>query len=316
MMTVPRTSSTASRLAFFFGIAFWAVLARSGKAADVRQCESADYRIPHARFSADMEVALRNENWKEMAGVCSRIQAKGGFPDWMLEYGRLLLDSCPERAILFTGSLADTDSALYWQSVRGYRRDVAVLPMGFLDRIWFMESVSRKHGISLTLESEIASDNTVSPDFTSKGYSKDILSCFSRILRGNVNSRPICLSMDLSPDLLQSMLPNLGIRGFVFQCPDFQGNLSEAYAVTARLLLNADGFKGLAPESLVRSCPDSLRSHYRFIAKAFLARSGNRLRPDDRDRLISLITGPFSPYAVDAETSVYGSGTSGSQQEP
>jgi hypothetical protein len=315
-MTAPPTFALKSRFAFLFGIAVWTVLAASGMASDVRPAGSAEYRIPHARFSADMEVALRNENWKEIAGVCGKIRNKGGFPDWMIEYGRLLLDSCPEKAILFTGTLADTDSALYWQSIVGYRRDVAVMPMGFLDRTWFMESVSREHGISLPSETGIGSENPTLPGFYQKGYSKDILSCFSRILRNNVNSRPLCLSMDLSPELLLSMLPNLRIYGFIFEYPAFQGNHLEADAVTARLLLNPDGFKGLVSWSPVRSDQDSLRSHYRFVAETFLRRSGNRLRPIERDRLISLIHGPFSSFAVDAGTSGSGSGTCGSQQEP
>ena len=315
-MASPTSVRWKIRFAFLPGIAVWLVLAVSGTAAADRPAVSGDYRIPHARFSADMEVALRNGSWKEIAGVCGKIRDRGGFPEWMLEYGRLLLDSCPDRAILLTGTLADTDSALYWQSIAGYRRDVAVMPMGFLDRVWFLESVGKQYGICLAPDVQTNRRNpvpTVSPDIS---YSKNVLACFSRILRNNVNSRPICLSMDLSPDLLREMIPNLGMRGFVFLYPRYPETQSEADAITARLLLNEDAFKGLASENPVRSGPDSLRSHYRFVAKTLLATSGNSLKPADRDRLISLITGPFSPYAVDAGAFIPGSGTGKSGQEP
>ncbi len=315
-MASPSSHQWQIRFAFLPGVAVWLVLAVSGTAAADRPAISGDYRIPHARYSADMEVALRNGSRKETAVVCRKIRDRGGFPEWLIGYGRLLLDSCPEKAVLFTGSLADTDSVLFWQSVHGYRRDVAVLPMGFLDRLWFMESVSGEYGLVMKPEAKNTSDEPTPLEFLNAGYSKDVLARFSHILRINVNCRPICLSMDLSPYLLRRMLPDLGIRGFVFQYPESPGNRSEMDAVTRRLLLNPCGLRGLASEPPVRSDLDTLRSHYRFIASDFLRRSGHRLKPDERNRLITLIHGPFSPYAVDAGPSALTSATGGKPQEP
>ncbi len=314
-MTSPSSIRFKSRFAFLSGIAIWAGLALSGTAASDRPPVSEDYRIPHARFSADLEIALRNGSRKETAVVCGKIRDRGGFPEWLIEYGRLLLDSCPEKAVLFTGSLADTDSVLFWQSVHGYRRDVAVLPMGFLDRLWFTDSVRREHGLSMTPEAGNASDQPAPPGCAAGGYSKEVLACFLYILRSNVKSRPLCLSMDLSPHLLRRMLPDLRIHGFIFQYQAFRGDYSEADVTTHRLLLHADGFRGIAGENQVRSDLDSLRSHYRFVAEDFLLRSGNRLRPAERNRLIALIHGPFSPYTVDAGPSVSRFGIGGSPQE-
>lgn len=299
-MASPSSHQWNIRFAFIPGIAVWLFLAVSGNAAADRPAVSGDYRIAHACFSAEMEVALRNGSRRETAVVCRKIRDMGGFPEWMIEYGRLLLDSCPEKAVLFTGSLADTDSALYWQSVHGYRRDVAVLPMGFLDRLWFTESAAREYGLSLTPGALNNSGRQPLPEFRTASYSKGVLSGFSRILRSNVNSRSMCFSMDLSPDLLRGMLPDMGIRGFVFQYPASPGDCAEARAVTRRLLFNPDGFRNLASGSPRRSDLDSLRRHCRFIASDFLRRSGNSLTPEERNRLIDLIHGPFSPFTVDA----------------
>lgn len=314
-MASPSSLQWKIRFAFLPGIAVWLVLAMSGTAAANRPAVSGDFRIPHARFSADMEVALRNGSLKETAVVCEKIRDRGGFPEWLIEYGRRLLDSCPEKAVLFTGSLADMDSVLFWQSVHGYRRDVAVLPMGFLDRLWFVESISREHGLAITSVPGSVSDQPALLEFGTTGYSKDVLSCFAHILRSNVSSRSLCLSMDLSPNLLRLMLPDLGIRGLVFQYPVSPCNRSEADAVTARLLLNPDGFRDLVSPHTHRSDLDSLRSHYRFIAEDFLRRSGTSLKPEERNRLITLIHGPFSSYAVDAGPSASGPATADRPQE-
>lgn len=315
-MASPSSVQWKTRFAFLPGIAVWLVLAVSGTAAADRPAVPGDYRIAHARFSADMEVALRNGSRTETAAVCGKIRDKGGFPEWMIEYGRLLLDSCPEKAVLFTGSLADTDSALYWQSVHGYRRDVAVLPMGFLDRLWFIESVAREYGLVCSPEALNDSDGQPDPECSAAGYSRDVLSVFSRILRNNVNSRSMCFSMDLSPRLLRRMLPQLVIRGFVFQYPASPDDRAEAHAVTRRLLLNPGVLRHLVSQYPHRSDPDSLRSLCRFIAEDFLRRSGNSLTPGERNRLIDLIHGPFSPYTVDAGPRASRSATGGGQQEP
>ncbi len=62
----------------------------------------------------------------------------GGYPDWMIEYGRNMLRSCGPNALLFTGGDADTNPVEYLQAVEGYRTDVTVIPLALLDRPWFV----------------------------------------------------------------------------------------------------------------------------------------------------------------------------------
>ena len=62
----------------------------------------------------------------------------GGYPDWMLEFGRNLLKSCKRDAILFTGGDADTNPVEFVQIVEGFRTDVTVIPVALLSRPWFL----------------------------------------------------------------------------------------------------------------------------------------------------------------------------------
>jgi hypothetical protein len=69
----------------------------------------------------------------------------GGYPDWMLEYGRNVLLSCDRGAILFAGGDSETIPLWYLQFVEGYRKDITVIPVGLLDYPPFL--VLLKQGI-------------------------------------------------------------------------------------------------------------------------------------------------------------------------
>jgi hypothetical protein len=296
-----------SRCVFLAGLAGWTALAFVGAGADGRPAsgdaatasgEWTDALLPHVRFAVDVETALRNEDRGELAAVLKRIAESGGFPAWMLEYGRILLDSCPRGAILFTGSMIDTDSARYWQAVNGTRRDVAVLPMGYLDRSWFLDGMAREYNLR-----QAPPENGFIPDdpesVRSGGYSNRVFSEFYRILRSNVGSRPVCLSMDLSPFFLNALLPVLSVRGAAFEYRSSGSDAGSADPVTGRLLLRKEGFPALAAAGRGIAELDSLRRHYRYAAVDFMRRSGDRLDPDQKRRLLSLIHGPFSTFVLE-----------------
>jgi hypothetical protein len=63
---------------------------------------------------------------------------KGGLPDWLLEYGRNNLKTCERNALLFTGGDADVNPIRYLQLVEKFRLDVTVIPIGLLNRPWFV----------------------------------------------------------------------------------------------------------------------------------------------------------------------------------
>jgi hypothetical protein len=141
------------------------------------------------------------------------------------------------------------------------------------------------------------------------------MSEFYRILRSNVNSRSICLSMDLSPDLIRTLLPELSVRGMVFEFITFKNEIPAVESVTGRLLFNKNAFPALSSINRDEADLDSLRNHYRFVAVDFMRRAGNRLSVGQKERLLSLIRGPFSTLVLDAEIPEAGS-DAGANPEP
>ena len=82
---------------------------------------------------------------------------KGTFPKWLIEYGKNMLLSCGENAILFTGGDADFNICSYLQICENFRTDVTVIPIGITDRPWYvnflkngLENTVRKINIDLT----------------------------------------------------------------------------------------------------------------------------------------------------------------------
>ena len=66
--------------------------------------------------------------------------AKGCYPPWFLEYGRNLLRTCAEDAILFVMGDFQYNSTQCVQILEGFRNDVTVIPNGYmLGRPWFVE---------------------------------------------------------------------------------------------------------------------------------------------------------------------------------
>jgi len=66
---------------------------------------------------------------------------KGGYPDWLIEYGKNTLKSCDSNSILFVGEQAESNPIWYLQLVEGYRTDITVLPMPLLNQSWFVAAV-------------------------------------------------------------------------------------------------------------------------------------------------------------------------------
>ena len=64
---------------------------------------------------------------------------KGAYPDWLLEYGKNMLNTCDKNTILFTGGNADLDVCTYLQLQRDFRTDITLIPIGFIDRPWYIK---------------------------------------------------------------------------------------------------------------------------------------------------------------------------------
>ena len=101
------------------------------------------YYFIGAEFGARARDEMRNGDVRGAAEQFRQGREEGGYPAWMLEFGRNLLKSCERDAILFTGGDADTNPVQYLQLADGYRTDVTAIPMALLERPWFVLLLKR-----------------------------------------------------------------------------------------------------------------------------------------------------------------------------
>jgi len=91
-----------------------------------------------AEYGARARDELQGGNAAGAAEQFRLGRKEGGYPDWLLEFGRNLLKSCERDAILFTGGDPDANAVQYLQMVAGFRTDVTVIPIALLNRPWFV----------------------------------------------------------------------------------------------------------------------------------------------------------------------------------
>jgi len=96
-----------------------------------------------AEYGARARVHLLEENLSLAITEFKRGKESGGYPDWLLEYGRNILKSCREDAILFLGGDATVNAVQYLQYVNGFRRDVTAIPLALLNRPWFIKMAKK-----------------------------------------------------------------------------------------------------------------------------------------------------------------------------
>lgn len=83
----------------------------------------------------------------------------GAYPQWLIEFGKNILNSCAENGILFAGGNPDYDICSYLQIIENYRTDVTVIPAPFINRPWFVKFIKNgmpgiKRKISLNIPDE------------------------------------------------------------------------------------------------------------------------------------------------------------------
>ncbi|MBN1948728.1 MAG: hypothetical protein JW784_03205 [Candidatus Cloacimonetes bacterium] len=92
-----------------------------------------------AECSANGLQAMQNRDLEKLKYFYQLAREKGAFPDWLVEFGLNLLNSCQENAILFTGGNADFDVCLYLQLQQKIRPDITLIPIGNIDRPWYVK---------------------------------------------------------------------------------------------------------------------------------------------------------------------------------
>lgn len=92
--------------------------------------------------------AARYGNSTRMDELLRTARESGEIPDWLMEYGCDLLDSCAGNGILFTAGTLDTAVTWYLQRISGYRKDVTVVPFGLLNKPWYLLALAEKPQIA------------------------------------------------------------------------------------------------------------------------------------------------------------------------
>jgi len=99
------------------------------------------YYFLMAEYGARALNSLKEENSEKYTSNYRLAFEKGGFPLWILEYGKNLLNTCDENGILIVGGDATFNPIQYLQIVENYRRDVSVIPYGFFNRPWYVKKM-------------------------------------------------------------------------------------------------------------------------------------------------------------------------------
>ena len=102
------------------------------------------YYLLGVEYGARFLGAMQDGDLEGMLSALRRAQREGGFPAWLIEYNRNMLESCAPGAILLTSGDALAGSAWYLQYIEHVRRDVTVVPLGLLGRPWYLQTVREK----------------------------------------------------------------------------------------------------------------------------------------------------------------------------
>lgn len=99
------------------------------------------YYFIGAEYGARAIQALQRGDKNKYISSYQIAYAKGAFPAWLIEYAKNTLKSCDEKAILFVGGDAEFNPIQYLQVVEDYRKDVTLIPIGLLNRPWYVQKL-------------------------------------------------------------------------------------------------------------------------------------------------------------------------------
>jgi hypothetical protein len=243
-----------------------------------------DFRIVLAAYAPSVLAGWRTENPDALEDALRRVCGFGGIPEWMAEYGENLLRSCGRDAILFTGSLVDTNAAWYVQFVLRKRPDVSVIPLGFLDQPWFVSTVRSMHGIHPGWKGWLPEPGGMdSRDFLSGSFRSmpdTVLRPFHALLRDNAWKRPVYLSSAISPEFTNAMADRIQVSGCAFRLmprpsdPVDLPRTREVFSDTGRFRALIDAPVLPETDEIVRTC---LAASTRLLMRTLGSRDKSRL---------------------------------------
>ncbi|MCK4344142.1 MAG: hypothetical protein KAX05_02570 [Bacteroidales bacterium] len=101
------------------------------------------YYFLGAEYGARALEALRKGDIQQYRNEIINGHKANGLPDWLIEFGRNILKSCEENAILITIGDAQFNSLQYLQIIENYRKDVTVLAWGIFNRPWYVNLIKK-----------------------------------------------------------------------------------------------------------------------------------------------------------------------------
>jgi tetratricopeptide (TPR) repeat protein len=260
------------------------VLRYLGRAVEIDPHYGNAYYFIGAEYGARARDGLQQGDAGGAAEQFRLGREAGGYPDWMIEYGRNLLRSCEPDAILLTWGDAGTNPVQYVQLVSDFRTDVTVVPVPLLSRPWFVAALKdgieggvrpapiswsdeqidsmRPYKWKTNIIEVIVPENTrkkyqvettvmrweLEPNL---GYAEELgllsadRAVLADIIRANRWQRPICFSADCAPGAYAGLRSHLRLRGMVRELLPFESTESVDVEATRRLLLNPDNFRSL-----------------------------------------------------------------------
>lgn len=156
-----------------------------------------------AECGAAAHRAFASGNFKAVKGFYEKAYIRGGFPEWAIEYGRILLDLCEPNAILFTHGDFVLNVCWYLQLCESYRTDISIIPLVLLDRPNYVLKV--KDGGLMEAVSMKISDEQI---MDMHPYKWDTLSILIDIPEKLINkyklSKDCKMNWEVTPDLVSN----------------------------------------------------------------------------------------------------------------
>ena len=180
---------------------------------------------------AAVPIAL---NWR---AVSRRVDTEGQLPR---RWAEALLESTPQRGVLFVSGDNDTYPLWYVQEVAGLRRDVAVVTLPLLPTPWYRAEIARRHGLG-----------TVTDEFQGRLSAAAAIADDARR-----QHRPVAASITLTPDERRRIAPSwtAGAPVYVAGAESVDRVAAERWSVWVRSRL---------PSPVVRPAIDPVAKHFR-----------------------------------------------------
>jgi hypothetical protein len=91
-----------------------------------------------AECSANAFFYMQRYQADSLKYIYQKAYNKGAYPEWLIEFGKNMLESCEPNAILFAGGNPDFDVWSYLQLIQHIRTDITIAPIGFIDRPYYV----------------------------------------------------------------------------------------------------------------------------------------------------------------------------------